>query len=128
MDNFNSITERKAAILKLAQRFHELLELDDELESDLLEMEAKQIILDYCKASGYSVPGITLENNSDAESDLSEWLDDVDLEEKYVDTLTVERADVAELNYYFHSTFWPDEAGSLEEFIELIKSLLELDS
>ena len=95
-------------------------ELEDIKDSDSIEMEAWEIIYQYCLDLDYKTPLKLLENKPYFEEDNT-------FEEKkwFIDTLIVSYADVAEISYHLVSKFWPEEFSSKEDFIESTEAYLE---
>jgi hypothetical protein len=95
-------------------------ELEDIKDSDSIEMEAWEIIYQYCLDRDYKTPKKFLKNKPVFE-------DDNPFGEKkwFIDTLIVSHADVTEIAYHLVSKFWPEEFSSEEDYIESIIEYLE---
>ncbi len=94
--------------------------LEDIKDSDSIEIEAWEIIYQYCLEMDYKTPLKHLENKPAFE-------DDNKFGEKkwFIDTLIVSHADVAEISFHLVSNFWPEEFSSKEDFIESTEAYLE---
>ena len=95
-------------------------ELEDIKDSDSIEMEAWEIIYQYCLDMDYNTPLKLLENKPAFDDDNTfgekKW---------FIDTLIVSNAVVAEISYHLVSQFWPEEFSSKEDFIESTEAYLE---
>lgn len=95
-------------------------DLEDIKDSDSIEMDAWEVVYQYCLDRDYKTPKKFLENKPIFE-------DDNPFGEKkwFIDTLIVSNADVAEIAYYLVSKFWPEEFSSKEDYIESVMEHLE---
>jgi hypothetical protein len=95
-------------------------DLEDIKDSDFIEMDAWEIIYQYCLNRDYKTSKKFLENKPVFE-------DDNPFGEKkwFIDTLIVSHADVAEIAYHLVSKFWPEEFSSKEDYIESVIEYLE---
>ena len=95
-------------------------ELEDIKDSDSIEMEAQEMIYQYCLDMNYKTPLKFLENKPDFDDDNTfgekKW---------FIDTLIISHADVAEISYHLVSKFWPEEFSSKEDYIESVFAYLE---
>lgn len=94
--------------------------------AELLESQAQDLIIAFCEAKGYLVNGFPTEKRQ-----IEELYDD-DLSQEYfllyLDILTYQKEDVAELTWYYTESFWPETFASKEEFIAQAKERAESDS
>jgi hypothetical protein len=95
-------------------------ELEDIKDSDSIEMEAWEIIYQYCLYMKYKTPLKLLENKPTFED-----VNSIGEMKWFIDTLIVSHADVAEISYHLVSQFWPEEFSSKEDFIESTEAYLE---
>jgi hypothetical protein len=128
-------TEIKQKITALAQKHAASEEntLDDIKDAELLESDAKNLIIQYCENQGYLINGFPTEmkrrykNNEISDEEYDE---DYFCEERYglyLDMLTLDKTDVAELTWHYTSSFWPDQFQSKDEYLEYIKSCVDDD-
>jgi hypothetical protein len=127
------IQEIKQAITDLARQHAELNEvsLGDANEAELLEWQAESLIIEYCENKEYLINGFPTEikrryeNNeiSDEEYDEDFFCDE--RYRLYLDMLSLEKEDVAALNWHYTQSFWPDIYTSITDFLESIKENIE---
>ncbi len=116
---FNEITEK---IKKLAAQHHAIAETDlDEIKvAEFLETEAEDLIIAYCVNKNYLIHGFPTEKKA-----IEEELDDDyfcrERYQLYLDYLTIQKKDVAELMWCYTSNFWPDYFESKEEYITTVE-------
>ena len=95
-------------------------ELEDIKDSDSIEMDAWEIVYQYCFDKDYMPPVKFIENKPAFDDDNTfgekKW---------FIDTLIVSHDDVAEISYHLVSKFWPEEFSSKEDFIESTEAYLE---
>ena len=123
----------KQKISHLAQKNSSIPEndLSDFGNAEILESEAFHLIVDYSESQGYLINGFPTEIRNRYENDeISDEEYDEDyfcLEryELYLDTLTLQKDDVAELMWHYANSFWPDQFESKEDYIESIKIQIE---
>jgi hypothetical protein len=128
-----NLEDIKQKISHLAQKHSSIPEndLSDFGNSEVLESEAFHLIVDYSESQGYLINGFPTEIRNRYENDeISDEEYDEDyfcLEryELYLDTLTLQRDDVAELMWHYANSFWPDQFESKEDYIESIKIQIE---
>jgi hypothetical protein len=112
-------------IKQLAQNHHATDEdgIDEFKDSELLELEAENLIIAYCEEKKYLIEGFPTEKKK-----IKDQLDeDYFCSERYhyyLDCLTVEKEDVADLMWCYVSSFWPDYFESKEEYILTIDEQL----
>jgi hypothetical protein len=94
-------------------------QVEDLKDTDWLENDAFNLIIDYCKEKNYQVNGFPDSITNDDSTEISEehWM-------LYVDKLTLTNSDVAELHWHWVSSFWPDQFKDKEEFVESISQRL----
>ena len=128
-----TITEIKQKITELAQKHAASEEntLDDFKDEEFLEDDARHLIIKYCENQNYLINGFPTEmkrryDNDEISDD--EYDEDYFCSERYdlyLDTLTLEKSDVAELTWHYTSSFWPDQFDSKEDYLESIKDMVE---
>ena len=126
-------TEIKQKITALAQKHAASDEntLDDIKDAELLESDAKHLIIQYCENQGYLINGFPTEMKRRYENDEisdDEYDEDYFCEERYdlyLNTLTLEKPDVADLTWHYTNSFWPDQFDSKEEYLESMKDMIE---
>lgn len=116
--------EIKAKITELAKQHAAIDEegISEFKDAELLENRAEKLIIAYCEEKGYLVNGFPTEKRLLSEEELDD--DDYFCLERfhlYLDILTCEKIDVAELTWHLTQSFWPDTFASLEEFVQLAK-------
>jgi hypothetical protein len=125
-----TIEQIKTKITELAKKHASINEenLGDFNDAELLETQAEDLIIAYCEEKGYLVNGFPTEKRQLSE----EELDDYDCEyfcrerfDLYLDILTYQKEDVAELTWHYTHLFWPDTFKSKEYFVELAKERVE---
>lgn len=125
-----TIQEIKNSISELAKKHAAINEenIGDINNAELLESQAQDLIIAFCEAKGYLVNGFPTEKRKLAE----EELDDDDFSQEhfllYLDILTYQKEDVADLNWHYTDSFWPDYFESKEDFIAQAKERAESDS
>lgn len=111
-------TEIHNELLLLSTEFkNEAIDLQD---SEIVERTALKTIADYIKSQELH-NGIVLEvelpsNISKLSSDQLRYL---------IDTVSLQNADVFELNWTFNSNLWPDTFETKEDFKETIQNMLQ---
>jgi hypothetical protein len=128
-----NLEDIKQKISHLAQKHSSIPEndLSDFGNAEILESEAFHLIVDYSESQGYLINGFPTEIRNRYENDeISDEEYDEDyfcLEryELYLDTLTLQKDDVAELMWHYSNSFWPDQFESKEDYIESIKIQIE---
>jgi hypothetical protein len=93
--------------------------LDELKDAEQIECEAEQLIIDYCVAQNYLINGFPTEKKTIAE-DLDDDYFSRERYQLYLDSLLVEKEDVADLMWHYTSNFWPDYFESKEEYLETI--------
>ena len=126
MDNGNKIIELKEAIKKLAVEHQQTGDdLEDYKDSDLIELQAKQILIDYCVNCGYMINGFPHKMMEMDEDDLEEDYFSSERYSLYLDSLTLIKEDVGELHWYLTKSFWSENFNSKSEYLTELKDLLE---
>jgi hypothetical protein len=128
-----NLEDIKQKISHLVQKHSSIPEndLSDFGNAEILESEAFHLIVDYSESQGYLINGFPTEIRNRYENDeISDEEYDEDyfcLEryELYLDTLTLQKDDVAELMWHYSNSFWPDQFESKEDYIESIKIQIE---
>ena len=109
----------KIKIKELA-KVHSSFNEDDNvnfMDTELLEIKAENLIIDYCEDQNYLVKGFPTEKRCIPEEELEEDYFCRERFRLYLDILTCDKEDVAELNWHFCSSFWPENFSSKGEFI-----------
>jgi hypothetical protein len=119
------IEEIKLRINILAQKHKSNDEygIDEFKDSELLELEAENLIIDYCEEKKYLIQGFPTEKKK-IKDELDEDYFCIERYHYYIDCLTVEKEDVADLMWCYVSSFWPDYFESKEEYILTIDEQL----
>ncbi len=121
-----SIEEIINRIDELAQEHIEAIDLND---AELIELEAEDLICDYCRENRYEVNGFPFKL-TESNIELEEYYESIgtsinEVNEQYIDYLATEKEDVAELMWHYTKSFWPDQFESKTEYIKQLKDLLE---
>ena len=113
--------EVKMKIQELSSKHSELNDhIDNIAFAEEYEIQAEMIILEYCLNNKYNINGFSpklLRDDEDVE-DINIYLEILRL---YLDLLSLEKEDVAEICLYYQSTFWPDLIETKNEMKERIK-------
>ena len=120
-----SIEEIIFKIKQLAQHHHATDEngIDEFKDVELLELEAENLIIAYCEEKIYLIEGFPTEKKK-IKDELDEDYFCSERYHYYLDCLTVEKEDVADLMWCYVSSFWPDYFESKEEYIATTKEQL----
>jgi len=88
-------------------------QVEDLKDTNWLENDAFNLIIDYCKEKNYQINGFPDSIDNDDRNEISEehWM-------LYIDKLTLTNSDVAELHWHWVSSFWPDQFKDKEEFLD----------
>ena len=86
--------------------------------AEYLEEEALDMIISYCNDQGYTVKGFPKEIPEDEDADDYLCSERFQL---YLDYLTLEKADVAELMWHYVSHFWSDMFESREDYVDCVR-------
>lgn len=100
-------------------------DLDDYKDSDIIEHQAKQLIRDYCIDCGYMINGFPHKMMEQGTEEVDEDYFSNERYGLYLDSLTLIKDDVAELQWYLTKTFWPDTHDSKGDYLEELKELLD---
>lgn len=116
------IEEIKLRINILAQKHKSNDEygIDEFKDSELLELEAENLIIDYCEEKKYLIQGFPTEKKK-IKDELDEDYFCSERYNYYLDRLTVDKEDVADLMWCYVSSFWPDYFESKEVYLLAIK-------
>lgn len=121
------VEQIKTKITELAQK-HAAIDEDNPSDFDdaeYLESQAIDIIIAYCEEKGYLINGFPTEKRK---LEIEELDDDYFCSERfrlYLDILTYQKEDVAELTWYFTDSFWPGTFATKQEFIEEAKERID---
>lgn len=115
----------KIKIIQLAQNHHATDEkgIDELKDSELLELDAENLIIAYCEEKKYLIKGFPTEKKK-IKDQLDEDYFCRERYQYYLDCLTIEKKDVAELMWCYVSSFWPDSFDSKQEYILTIDEQL----
>ena len=115
----------KIKIIQLAQNHHATDEkgIDELKDSELLEIDAENLIIAYCEEKKYLIKGFPTEKKK-IKDQLDEDYFCRERYQYYLDCLTIEKKDVVELMWCYVSSFWPDYFESKEEYILTIDEQL----
>jgi hypothetical protein len=115
----------KIKIKQLAQNHYATDEkgIDEFKDSELLELEAENLIIAYCEENKYLIEGFPTEKMK-IKDELDEDYFCRERYQYYLDCLTIEKKDVAELMWCYVSSFCPDSFDSKQEYILTIKEQL----
>ena len=83
--------------------------IDEFKEAELLEIEAEDLIISYCEEKGYQINGFPMDKRLLSEDELEEDYFSRARFQLYLDMLTLEKDDVAELTWCIVSVFWPNQ-------------------
>ena len=87
----------------------------------LYEREALNNIVQYCECKGYLINGFpTQKRLIIPEEEQGDYFTDERFQ-YYLDLLSLQNEEVAELNYTYQKSFWPDSIETLEEFMASIQ-------
>jgi hypothetical protein len=122
-----TIEEIKQQITALAKKHQavdsDMSAIDDIKDAELIEQEAIDIIVSYCEDNGYLINGFPTEKRKLLEEE-GEDEEDYFCQERfllYLDTLALEKKDVADIWWFFNQSFWPDLEETKAEFLERIE-------
>jgi hypothetical protein len=97
--------------------------LEDLEDAEWLEFEAQDLIVEYCEQNGHQVEGFPHEKRILALSD--DFYDEEyfcrERFQLYVDMLSLQIEIVADLNWHYVSSFWPEEFKDKSDFLVSIK-------
>jgi hypothetical protein len=98
----------------------------EEIKSaELLESQAQDLIIEYCVSRNYLINGFpTLKEQMGEEYDEDYFT--MERYQLYLDRLSLEKDDVAELTWCYVSSFWPGWFDDKEEFIENIQHQIKI--
>ena len=120
----DEIEKIKSQILELHKEWDSILDDGDDMDgfkdADCIESEVQDLILNYCEEKGYTISGLTVEKLIEQVED--DIFDD-DEYTKFIDQLALTQDDVAELLWFYHHTFWPD--NGLWEDVEGMREFLK---
>ena len=118
--------EIKDQLIALSETFKSTGDdIDDLKDTDLIEMEAEQLIIDYCVHNNYLVNGFPTEKKNLPQDQLEEDYFSRERFQYYLDILALQKEDVADLMYSYVSNFWADQYDSKEEYLHNLKDNLD---
>lgn len=116
--NINEIKNRITALAK------EHVNIENGIEnlkdSDWLEQEGFELIVDFCENQDYQVNGFPHQRKDELKDDENEQ----EYYRLYVDILTISQEDVSDLHWHWVSSFWPNEYHNKADFISAIHDRL----
>ena len=122
----NIIEEIKSKIAELALEHKSTGDdLEDFKDAELIEKDAEQFIVKYCETKGYLVNGFPTEKRQLPEEELEEDYFCQERYQLYLDTLATHQEDVAELMWFYISSFWEGQCESKEVYIQNLKDGLD---
>jgi hypothetical protein len=114
--------EIKNKIEALAKQYHQVDE--DMLGFEIIylyEREALNSIVQFCECKGYLINGFpTHKRLIIPEEEQGDYFTDERFQ-YYLDLLSLQKEEVAELNYTYQKSFWPDSIGTFGEFMASIQ-------
>ncbi|MFZ9718987.1 MAG: hypothetical protein ACO3BD_06485 [Chitinophagaceae bacterium] len=116
-----SFDDIKTSLLKLALEHQNV----DDFDAEIIEKEAEEHIVSYCEGQGYLINGFPTEKKQLSEEELEEDYFSRERYQLYLDTLAIEKDDVASLMWEYVSAFWPGQFERKEEYLESIRGNLE---
>lgn len=126
-----TLQEIKSKLSELAKKHAAIDEngLDDFEDAELLELNAEKLIITYCEERGYLINGFPTEKRKLDEDELDD--EDYFCRERfllYLDILTYQKEDVAELTWHYANSFWPSTFESKEDYVAQAKERADDDS
>ncbi len=117
----------KHQITELAQQHSAIDEetLDDFKEAEWIEEQVEDLIIAYCEQMGYLIDGFPTEKKELSEEELGEDYFCRERYQLYLDMLSLEKEDVAELMWFYTSSFWPDAFKTKEDYLNTTKEIIE---
>lgn len=102
-------------------------DLENLEESSWLEEEALMFIADYAEKLGISVNGFPQEKRilAKEEEDFDEDYFCLERFQLYVDTLSLQNENIANLNWHYVNSFWPGEFNDKADLLESIKAWID---
>ncbi len=124
--NIEIINVLKSKIIKLSLE-HKLIgdNLDDYKDSDLIEIEAEQLVVSYCESNVYLINGFPTEKKKLPLEDLEEDFFCRERYKLYLDSLAIQNEDVSELMWCYVSSFWKNQFSGKDEYIQNLKYNLD---
>lgn len=126
MTNTALLEEIKIKIKNLAQQHNQC---DDDLfeEAELLEIQAENLVVEYCRSNNLLVNGFPTEMEKRPIDELEEDYFCRERFQFYLDTLATQNEDVAALMWIYVSNFWKEQFENQYEYIEMLKEALTSD-
>ncbi|MDY0083762.1 MAG: hypothetical protein RBR74_11325 [Ignavibacteriaceae bacterium] len=91
----------------------------------MIEEEAEDLIIAYCRSKGYQVSGFPDEKMKTIKEEEHEDYFCRERFDLYLDVLTTCKSDVAELMYYYNALFFIQLYDSLEDYVATVKKNLK---
>lgn len=122
-----TVDKLKKEILELRELWEAIDEktIGDFKDAESIEIEAEDLIVSYCERQGYMVNGFPTEKRKIVDKELHDEYFTREHFRLYLDILSLEKNDVAELWWFYNNSFWPDWPDSKEAFINFIKEEIE---
>jgi len=122
-----TIDKIKKEILELRELWESIDEktIGDFKDAELIEMEAEDLIVSYCEYKGYMINGFPTEKLKNFDEELDDEYFTQEHFRLYLDRLSLDKNDVAELWWFYNKSFWPDWVHSKEAFINEVKGRIE---
>ena len=113
--------------IKELQKKHDATggELDDVPFFELYEANAEDLIIDYCESKEYQINGFPTDKRKIGGEEYDEDYFTRDRFQLYLDLLTIEKEDVADLTWFYVHNFWPEAFEDKEHYLRTIKHDLE---
>lgn len=120
MDNI-LIEDLQNKLLDLSAKHKEA----DDQDAEFIELEAEELIVQYCEVRGYVINGFPTEKKRLPAEALEEHYFSRERYQLYLDTLATQKEDVAILMWTYVSSFWEDQFESKEEYLQSISNNLD---
>ena len=102
--------------------------ISDFKDAEYIELMAEELIIAYCENNGYMINGFPTDKRQQLSEEEQEEYFCRDRFNLYLDSLSIEKDDVAEIWWFYNKTFWPDCVDTKEKLLEQIKEQLESGS
>ena len=122
--NIEDIKQQINELSKMHEAIDEM-SIGDLKDAELIEIEAENLIVDYCEYHCYMIHGFPTEKRKGLDEGLGEEYFSRERFQLYLDSLAIEKDDVAEIWWYYNKIFWPDWFNSKEGFLNQIKEQLK---
>ncbi len=99
--------------------------ISDFKNAEYIELMAEELIIAYCEHNGYMINGFPTDKRKLFEEDEEDEYFCRERFQLYLDSLAIEKDDVAEVWWFYHKSFWPECVETKEKFLEQIREQLE---